>query len=438
MSPAPFSIVANVRKVADVIELRRPLATRPTTPPALAAAVAALGLVLGVLGPLPRPALAADSRRQQQQQQQAQLNAQISALRNQQNAAAAQEVALNTQLQASRARRAALDAKVGDLDARIGGVQRGLNAAEASLEQLAGDLVNAEAQLSAARAELSAAKTQLHERAVEAYVNPAGVQVLDVMLHTRSVGDLSAKVSYLESIVGAQVKAVHRFEDLRKQAQDLAARVDSTRDHARQQRDLVLSQRAALDVARKAQNDVRQQVIAEQNVQEGLLAQVEQSRAQYQAQIADLQRQSDAITALLRGVQAGQTPGVSGRGILAEPLPGAPITSPFGPRVLFGVAGFHTGVDFGAPEGTPLHAAGDGTVVAAGPMGGYGNATIIDHGNSLATLYGHQSELAVTVGQHVQRGQVIGYVGCTGFCTGPHVHFEVRVNGSPVDPLGYL
>ncbi|HMC52571.1 MAG TPA: M23 family metallopeptidase, partial [Acidimicrobiales bacterium] len=79
-----------------------------------------------------------------------------------------------------------------------------------------------------------------------------------------------------------------------------------------------------------------------------------------------------------------------------------------------------------------------GTVVAAQPMGGYGNATIIDHDGSLATLYGHQEAIVVTVGQHVQRGQVIGYVGCTGFCTGPHLHFEVRVNGTPVDPMGYL
>jgi murein DD-endopeptidase MepM/ murein hydrolase activator NlpD len=98
----------------------------------------------------------------------------------------------------------------------------------------------------------------------------------------------------------------------------------------------------------------------------------------------------------------------------------------------------HTGIDFGVSYGTPIHAAADGVVVSAGPLGGYGNATIIDHGGSLATLYAHQSQLRVSPGQHVSRGQIIGLSGCSGYCTGPHLHFEVRVNGVPVNPLPYL
>jgi murein DD-endopeptidase MepM/ murein hydrolase activator NlpD len=116
------------------------------------------------------------------------------------------------------------------------------------------------------------------------------------------------------------------------------------------------------------------------------------------------------------------------------------VVSPFGYRIhpIYGDRRLHTGVDFDASEGTPIHAAESGTVVSAGWMGGYGNATIIDHGNGLATLYAHQSAILVSGGQHVTRGQVIGRVGCTGACTGPHLHFEVRVNGTPVDPMPYL
>jgi murein DD-endopeptidase MepM/ murein hydrolase activator NlpD len=138
--------------------------------------------------------------------------------------------------------------------------------------------------------------------------------------------------------------------------------------------------------------------------------------------------------------QGGQTLVPSGHGVLAVPIPGAPITSGFGPRVhpIYGDVRVHTGVDFGASYGTAIHAAADGVVVSAGPLGGYGNATVIDHGNGLATLYGHQSSIIVSPGQHVSRGQVIGYVGCTGLCTGPHLHFEVRVRGTPVDPMQYL
>jgi murein DD-endopeptidase MepM/ murein hydrolase activator NlpD len=117
-----------------------------------------------------------------------------------------------------------------------------------------------------------------------------------------------------------------------------------------------------------------------------------------------------------------------------------PITSGFGPRVhpIFHDVRIHTGIDFGAGEGTPILAAADGTVVSAGVLGGYGNATVIDHGSSLATLYGHQSRLLVVAGQRVKRGQVIGLVGHTGFATGPHLHFEVRVAGNPVDPMPFL
>jgi murein DD-endopeptidase MepM/ murein hydrolase activator NlpD len=98
----------------------------------------------------------------------------------------------------------------------------------------------------------------------------------------------------------------------------------------------------------------------------------------------------------------------------------------------------HEGIDIAVPTGTPVAAAASGTVITAGWLGGYGNLVVIDHGNGLATAYGHNSGLAVGVGQSVAQGQVIAYSGSTGHSTGPHVHFEVRVNGSPVDPLGYL
>jgi murein DD-endopeptidase MepM/ murein hydrolase activator NlpD len=98
----------------------------------------------------------------------------------------------------------------------------------------------------------------------------------------------------------------------------------------------------------------------------------------------------------------------------------------------------HEGIDIGAPYGAPIGAADGGTVIYAGWLGGYGNLVVLDHGNGLSTAYGHQSDIVVGVGQSVAQGQLIGYVGSTGHSTGPHLHFEVRVNGSPVDPLGYL
>lgn len=144
----------------------------------------------------------------------------------------------------------------------------------------------------------------------------------------------------------------------------------------------------------------------------------------------------DAITATLVTAQAGQADPEVIDGI-GQPIPGAPLGSPFGLRndPLGGGAGFHPGVDLDATSGTPIHAAGAGIVVVAGDCGGYGNCVVIDHGSSLATLYGHQSGVLVQVGEHVDAGQTIGLVGSTGMSTGPHLHFEVRLHGLPIDPM---
>lgn len=118
----------------------------------------------------------------------------------------------------------------------------------------------------------------------------------------------------------------------------------------------------------------------------------------------------------------------------------ASITSTFGTRVhpILGYRRFHAGIDFGAASGSPIWAADSGVVIFAGWYGGYGRAVIINHGDGITTLYGHASQVYVAEGQTVEQGQAIAAVGSTGLSTGPHLHFEVRQNGNPVNPAGYL
>lgn len=144
-----------------------------------------------------------------------------------------------------------------------------------------------------------------------------------------------------------------------------------------------------------------------------------------------LERESARVQRALQGVAVTGSAGGSGQ--LAWPVDG-PLTSPFGQRW----GRLHAGLDIAPPDGTPIRAAGAGTVVLAGPQGGYGNFTCVQHTSALTTCYAHQSLIQTRVGAQVARGDVIGAVGNTGNSTGPHLHFETRVSGSPVDPMSYL
>ncbi|WP_448589819.1 murein hydrolase activator EnvC family protein [Thermodesulfobium sp.] len=180
----------------------------------------------------------------------------------------------------------------------------------------------------------------------------------------------------------------------------------------------------------------KQEIAAQRNERQAILKNIMSNRAAYEAAEAELQAKSQEIEAFLRSL--GSTPRV-GTGRFIWPASG-PITSPFGPRYdpYLHVQSFHTGIDIGAEYGSPIVAADSGRVVYSGWYDGYGKAVIIDHGGGVSTLYAHASRLVAYVGEYVRQGQVIAYVGDTGYATGPHLHFEIRINGKPVNPLLYL
>jgi len=186
---------------------------------------------------------------------------------------------------------------------------------------------------------------------------------------------------------------------------------------------------------RAAQAAQKAQSLAARKAKNGALAGVRTDIAVLKRQESQLVAESQQITGVINGSSGG---GV-GTGDMMRPVNG-PVTSPYGWRMhpILHYLKLHTGVDFGVGYGAPIHAADSGVVIYATWMGGYGNVIIIDHGRGITTLYAHQSSLGVGNGARVSRGQTVGYVGSTGFSTGPHLHFEVRVSGNPVDPMGYI
>jgi murein DD-endopeptidase MepM/ murein hydrolase activator NlpD len=230
---------------------------------------------------------------------------------------------------------------------------------------------------------------------------------------------LSARVDTL-TVLENRLKSEQRVaESARAEAESSAADLDAR----------LATQTQAFDEARDATAKAQTAVARSLGSGGSLLAQIIAPRFG-----------ADSITTTLAVAQAGQADPASLDGIFAMPVGGARLASHFGIRIhpIEGTIGFHAGVDFAADARTPIHAAAPGVVVIAGECGGYGNCVVIEHGASLATLYAHQSVLMSRVGDIVTAGEVIGLVGSTGISTGPHLHFEVRLHGAPIDPVPTL
>jgi murein DD-endopeptidase MepM/ murein hydrolase activator NlpD len=342
----------------------------------------------------------------------------------------------------AKARRRQLDAQVAELDTKIRAIEKEVTEAEARVAAIQAQERELQHRFDATRREVAAAKEELRKRAVAAYMNgpSAPNHYVDLLLHVHDVRELASSSGYVTAVLDAQSKALKRRQALSREVARLHDQLAAARDEAVRRRDEVVTRRRLLDANRLSSTRLRQQVSSVIEQQSGLRNKVFESRDQFLAEIRAFQEQSNALATLLRYRQSGQVAAPAGAGKLTLPIRNAPVVSSFGPRVhpVFGDVRMHEGIDFAAVAGTPIAAAADGVVVSAGALGGYGNATLIDHGAALATLYAHQSVVLVKAGDPVTQGQLIGAVGCTGLCTGAHLHFEVRVSGTPVDPVAWL
>ena len=342
--------------------------------------------------------------------------------------------AARTQLVQAQATRQRMDASLADVSSRLDAANQRLTAAQAEVDRLGLVGLVLQTKADATQKKLVKARNDVRHSALLLYQHGDGTQMIGLLGSADGSGQLVEGTQYLQ-----------RVSDKR---QDDARRVTRLRAQLQTQQDAVAAQKQAADEARAQAADEKAQlddlVAQQQRARDGAAA-AEQAEhtalgtavARYQEADDELQAESARIAAQLQSVGDGPS---LGDGTFIWPVQG-PITSPFGYRTdpVTGGSEFHSGIDIGASCGTPIKAAGTGNVISAGfNTGGYGNMTLINHGGGLSTLYGHQSSIIVSAGQNVSQGQVIGYVGSTGKSTGCHLHFEVRVNGNPVDPRGFL
>jgi murein DD-endopeptidase MepM/ murein hydrolase activator NlpD len=306
------------------------------------------------------------------------------------------ERVLTTSISRYSSRINALQGDITVLAAKQARIQTQLDAKLARLAQIQTELRAERARLARLRARLAEARVTLARRLVDLYKadNP---DVLSVVLNSDGFVDLLERSEFARR-VGRQNNRIIVVV-----------------------KDAIASRRDQYAIYRDRKRTV--------------LASVQEDRQHLEGDLKDLEAQQARITARLQQTSSSGPAGPiqHGSGGLIWPVNG-PIVSPFGMRW----GRLHAGVDIAVPSGTPVRAAAAGSVAIAGWVSGYGNYICIQHGGALSTCYGHNTSLGVSTGQHVGQGQVIASSGCTGHCLGPHVHFETRINGGPVDPMGYL
>ena len=315
-----------------------------------------------------------------------------------------------------------------ELTDRAAELKTQLDAAQAALDPLQARVDELTAQAKAAEQALADAKARLDSSAGSIHITESQSQGYD-SLEAVVPSDLVTAEHDLGTLARARTTIVERVTTLRE---SVAAKQAAAEDAARPfqaDRDRIATLLTQVQPAET-------QAVQAQAAAQAQLTAIRAQKGTIEVELNALDGAADSIAVLLRslGILPGPVASCDVR-----PVSGG-ITSPFGPRIdpITGNPGFHTGVDLQATYGTPILACRSGTVVIASPQGGYGNAVVIDHAGGMATLYAHQSRMAVLPGQVVKAGDVIGYVGATGYATGPHLHFEVRLDGNPVNPVSFL
>ncbi len=315
-------------------------------------------------------------------------------------------------------------------------IQQNLEKTEGELRYLEGQLRYTEKQVAVTTSELQEAEKELGYRnslmrkRVRAMYENGAVSYLEVLLSASDFGDFLSRFEALSTILAQDVALYESIKEIRAQVAERKARLESQREHLATLKEAEQQKKAAYESNKAAKNKK--------------LNEIQMDKEAYARALEEYEEQSRKIEQFIRDIASRLNLQGKGSVNFIWPIKGR-ITSPFGNRFhpILKVWRLHTGIDVGAPLGADVRAMEDGVVIYSGWMGGYGQVVIIDHGRlpdgrAISTLYAHNSQLLVREGERVVKGQLVARVGSTGFSTGPHAHFEVRVNGTPVDPLPWL
>jgi murein DD-endopeptidase MepM/ murein hydrolase activator NlpD len=393
-------------------------------------------LMLGALALL----LAAPAAADDVGQRKVSVDARLAAVQQQLTRSREHESVLSRQISSLTHDIQALESQVGNLSAQLSALERDLALHRARLAKL-DQLLQLQARRSRElRRQYRLSVSRLDARLVAIYKEP-NPSTLDVLVAARSFQDVLDQMDYLGAIAAQDKRVAQAVASAKRRVALARKRTHAAKRTVFEETRVIGGRAQQVAILRAQLLASRDRLASTRSISSSALAATRRAVSAEVSESKALQSSSDQLAAQLRAAAqaarstraASPTGSHPGAPHFIWPVSG-PITSPFGMR--WGT--LHPGIDIGVPSGTPVRAAAAGTVVWCGFMSGYGNLVMIDHGGGYATAYGHNTSVAVSCGQEVAQGQVVAFSGCTGFCTGPHVHFEVRVNGTPVDPLGYL
>lgn len=317
---------------------------------------------------------------------------------------------------------------------QISGLDQDINKTEAEIKQiddriafLEKSIAKTEEDIKVSEEALAEQSDILSERLVFIYEEGGDVSYLEVLLSATDIKEFLTRYDFLNMIVEQDVELI---KEINKEKKELALK----------KCDLEIKQKELMNI-QTSQISQKEILDSQKEEKQKLLGNVRQEKKALEQALDELERTSRQLETIIRQYQSGSTGSQVGTGVFTWPTPGyTQRTSPYGMRLhpILGERRMHTGIDIKAPMGATIVAADSGTVMFAGWMSGYGQVIIIDHANGLSTLYAHQSSFLVSKGTNVSKGQAIGKVGSTGWSTGPHLHFEVRINGTPTNPAGYV
>lgn len=339
-----------------------------------------------------------------------------------------QKQKIQKQIQAKRREARAVMGDIQEVDGRLGHLEGRIEETSTQLSKNVQTQRKLASEVTATTQRLDQKRKEVRERLKQMYVAEEE-NVAVALLKARDLGDLAGRKTIIEKIAAKDRELFDEVDQLQKSIVAKKAQQDRVVANIRDLKSRQVNYQGELKSARsnKAQ----------------LLGELQAQQAELRKEYDELDRESDALAAQIRSLQAsrrGTRQEVSPyRGSFLRPVSGR-ITSGFGMRFhpILKQNRMHNGIDFAAPTGTPIISVAPGVVLSAGYRRGYGNTVVIDHGGGMSTLYAHCSRLFVSEGQRVTRGQRIAAVGSTGLSTGPHLHFEVRIDGRPVDPRRYL